>query len=207
VRHDDIILLTRYNRIIEGGPQCAELGCIRDIENIPDGQQHERCRAIHAEQYVIAQAANQGIKLIGTVLYCTHQPCSICARLIVAAGIKEVKYIESYPDANSIGILQAAGVRVTKVEYNDQQPAITWFMLRDRTCNLKTPIILNLSHENNQWVASNLQFRVYGRGNTTTAAIADARYNLALKYEWKFETEIILTDTLRNWIALIDSLM
>lgn len=58
-----------------------------------------RCTAIHAENMAIMNAA--GRNLNGTILYTTTFPCSQCARQIVYAGIKEVVYVEPYPDPDS----------------------------------------------------------------------------------------------------------
>ena len=52
----------------------------------------------------IIQAAKLGIAIDGATMYCTHQPCSICAKMIVNAGIIRVVYKHPYPDefANKI---------------------------------------------------------------------------------------------------------
>ncbi|MEG2957222.1 MAG: deaminase, partial [Christensenellaceae bacterium] len=54
--------------------------------------------AIHAEQNAIIQAAKLGIAIDGATIYCTHQPCAICAKMIVNAGIIRVVYMYPYPD-------------------------------------------------------------------------------------------------------------
>jgi len=54
---DKRILATGYNGAPMGCRHCAQLGCLKDELNIPSGQGHEFCRAIHAEQNAIVQAA------------------------------------------------------------------------------------------------------------------------------------------------------
>ena len=75
------------------------------------------CYAVHAEQNAIIQAARLGIVLEGATLYCTHQPCTICAKMIINAGISRVVYKHGYPDEFSIKLFSEAGVEV--VNYND----------------------------------------------------------------------------------------
>lgn len=83
---------------------------------IESGTRHELCYAIHAEQNAIIQAARLGVEIQGATLYCTHQPCVICAKMIVNAGIVRVVYEEGYPDAFSLAILQEGGVGLEKYE-------------------------------------------------------------------------------------------
>ncbi|GAF99914.1 unnamed protein product, partial [marine sediment metagenome] len=56
------------------------------------------CRAVHAEQNLIAQASNRGIKSNGATVYSTTFPCIICAKLLVNSGIKKIYYEEFYDD-------------------------------------------------------------------------------------------------------------
>ena len=84
--------------------------------NIPSGTQHELCFAVHAEQNAVIQAAKCGININGATLYCTHQPCVICAKIIINAGIKRVVYKDGYPDNFSLTLFEEAGVSVEKFE-------------------------------------------------------------------------------------------
>jgi len=107
------ILATGYNGAPSGYPSCVERGeCIRRIRDIPSGTKQEYCYAIHAEQNAIVQAARLGVSIDGATLYCTHQPCVICAKLIVNSGITRVVYKEPYPDSLAIDILKNSGVRL-----------------------------------------------------------------------------------------------
>lgn len=81
---------------------------------IPSGTRHELCYAIHAEQNAIIQAAKLGISIEGATMYCTHQPCVICAKMIVNSGISRVVYGEGYPDEFSLEIFKEAGVELMK---------------------------------------------------------------------------------------------
>ncbi len=116
---DKRILTTGYNGAPSSVKSCFEKGeCLRRKLNIPSGTRHELCFAVHAEQNAIAQAAKLGISLEGATLYVTHQPCVICTKIIINAGIKKVVYKEGYPDEFSLQILSEAGVEL--VQYKDE---------------------------------------------------------------------------------------
>lgn len=107
------ILTTGYNGAPEGVVSCKERGeCLREKLGIESGTRHELCYAVHAEQNAIIQAARLGIVLDGATLYCTHQPCVICAKMIINAGIKRIVYKSGYPDEFAMNLLNAAGVEV-----------------------------------------------------------------------------------------------
>ena len=89
---------------------------MRDEMNIASGTRAELCYAVHAEQNAICQAAKLGISLEGATLYCTHQPCTICTRLIINSGIKRVVYKYPYPDEFSMRLFDEAGILVEKFE-------------------------------------------------------------------------------------------
>ena len=94
-------------------PDCLELGCAKDAKNIATGEGYEECRAVHAEQNSIIQAANFGISINGTTMYCTHSPCRMCAKEIVNAGIKEVvSYQEFSGDKGAKKYLEEAKIIV-----------------------------------------------------------------------------------------------
>ena len=113
---DKRILTTGYNGAPAGLMSCKERGeCMRQKLGIPSGTRHEFCYAIHAEQNALIQAARLGLSGIDATLYCTHHPCSICAKLIVNAGITKVVYINEYPDDLAKTILRDGGVEVEKI--------------------------------------------------------------------------------------------
>jgi dCMP deaminase len=104
------ILATGYNGAPRNMRDCLELGCLREKMEVPSGQRHELCRGLHAEQNVIIQAALHGISLQESVLYCTHQPCLICAKMLINCGITAVFFASPYPDPLSEGMFAEAGV-------------------------------------------------------------------------------------------------
>ncbi len=111
------ILTTGYNGAPAGIKSCTEKGvCMRRRMGIPSGTKHELCYAIHAEQNAIIQAAKLGLSIEGATLYCTHQPCVICAKMIVNSGIGKVIYGEGYPDDFALEIFKEAGVELLKYE-------------------------------------------------------------------------------------------
>ncbi len=111
---DKQILTTGYNGAPSGLAHCLELGCLRDELGIPSGTRHEICRALHAEQNAIIQAALHGISTKGSTLYCTHQPCILCAKTVINAGIKRVVFEGHYPDQSARDILNEAGIELVR---------------------------------------------------------------------------------------------
>ena len=110
---DKRILTTGYNGAPEGIKSCAERGeCLRRVRNIASGTMQEVCFAVHAEQNAIIQAARLGITLDGAVLYVTHQPCVICTKMILNAGIKKVIYKNGYPDDFALELFKESGVEI-----------------------------------------------------------------------------------------------
>ena len=114
---DKRILTTGYNGAPGGINTCREKGeCIRVRNGIKSGTMHELCYAVHAEQNAIVQAAKFGICIEGATLYCTHQPCGICAKMIINAGIARIVFIEGYPDEFSKGLMDEANITVEKTD-------------------------------------------------------------------------------------------
>jgi dCMP deaminase len=109
---DKRILATGYNQPPSGFPHCDEIKCIRDVLNIKSGEYQEICYGLHAEQNALMQAARFGISTLDASIYVTHQPCSICSRLIVNSGIKKVYYNEPYPDSLSKFFFKNCGIEI-----------------------------------------------------------------------------------------------
>lgn len=110
---DKHIIATGYNGAPRGLKHCGELGgCLRQKMQIPSGQRHELCRALHAEQNAIIQAATLGQSIEDGTIYITHQPCVICAKMIINAGLKRIVVKEGYPDDLSVEILDEAGLKI-----------------------------------------------------------------------------------------------
>lgn len=109
------VITTGYNGAPAGMKTCKEKKeCLRRKLNIPSGTRHEICYAIHAEQNAIIQAAKLGISIEGATLYCTHQPCSVCAKMIVNSGIVRVVYEQGYPDAFALEFFRETGVKIER---------------------------------------------------------------------------------------------
>ena len=114
---DKHVVATGYNGAPKGIPHCAEMGgCYREKNNVPSGERHELCRALHAEQNAIIQAATYAQGIDGATIYITHQPCVICAKMIINAGIERIVVNEGYPDQMSVDILEEAGLRIVKLQ-------------------------------------------------------------------------------------------
>lgn len=107
---DNQLISTGYNGSPKGIAHCAETGCLRVQMKVASGEKHELCRGVHAEQNAIIQAAINGSSTRGAVLYCTHQPCSICARMIINAEIKTVYIAHAYPDELATKLFVEAGI-------------------------------------------------------------------------------------------------
>ena len=107
---DKHILATGYNGAAAGLKDCLELGCLRDEMNIESGTRHEICRAIHAEQNVIIQAALHGVSLEGATIYVTHSPCVLCAKMLINARIKRFVTFGSYADDSFRDLFTEAGI-------------------------------------------------------------------------------------------------
>ncbi len=114
---DKRIVTTGYNGAPSGVVSCKDKKeCLRRKLNIPSGTHHEICYAVHAEQNAIVQAGRLNVNIKGATMYVTHQPCVICAKLIINAGIEKVVYNSGYPDNFSLELLSEAGVEVIKYE-------------------------------------------------------------------------------------------
>ena len=114
---DKHIIATGYNGAPRGVPHCDEKGgCLRQQLNVPSGERHELCRALHAEQNAIIQAATLGQSIEGGTIYVTNQPCVICAKMIINAGIRRIVVKEGYPDELAVEILREAGLSIVMLE-------------------------------------------------------------------------------------------
>jgi dCMP deaminase len=118
---DKRILSTGYNGAPSHIRHCREVGCLREQLKVPSGQRHELCRGIHAEQNAIIQAAYHGVSIKGAMLYCTTQPCSICAKMIINAGITAIIYASGYADPMAIEMLEEAGVALIRFNGDDRE--------------------------------------------------------------------------------------
>jgi dCMP deaminase len=105
-------LLIKDNRIISQGyngflPGCKHQSILRD--------NHEQA-TIHAEQNALCDCAKRGVSSNECIAYITHYPCLICTRLLIASGIKEIKYIEDYKnDELVVYFLEQKNISIEKI--------------------------------------------------------------------------------------------
>lgn len=114
------VLATGYNGTPRGLRHCEEVGCLREQRGIASGSNHELCRGIHAEQNAILQAALYGIAIEGATIYATHQPCVLCAKMLINAGVVEIVFGEAYPDPLSEEMLAEAGIVPRRLVADDE---------------------------------------------------------------------------------------
>ena len=106
------ILATGYNGAPSNIEHCEVTGCLREKLRVPSGERHELCRGLHAEQNALLQAALHGVSVKGGKIYATTQPCIICAKMLINAGITEIVISGDYPDKMARDFLREAKVKV-----------------------------------------------------------------------------------------------
>ena len=104
------ILATGYNGSPAGTSHCIDIGCLRQQLEIPSGERHEICRGSHAEMNAVAQAASSGMPIHGCEIFTTHEPCSMCSKLLINAGCRRVVYMNPYPDDLSRSLREEVGL-------------------------------------------------------------------------------------------------
>lgn len=109
------VLTTGYNGAPSDTKDCLELGCLREELGIPSGERHEICRAIHAEQNAIIQAGLHGINIGGSIMYCTHSPCILCAKMLANAKIKSFITCSNYADRSFMPLFKEVRIKFIKI--------------------------------------------------------------------------------------------
>ncbi len=109
---DNQVLATGYNGAPRGQFHCSQTDCLREKLHVPSGERHELCRALHAEQNALIQAAVHGVAIKGATIYITHQPCSVCAKMLVNAYVERIVFKGDYPDKLALEFLQAADIQL-----------------------------------------------------------------------------------------------
>ena len=117
---DNRVLATGYNGVPTGITHCAVTGCLREKLGVPSGQRHEICRGLHAEQNAIIQAAKFGISIDGAKIYVNTQPCVVCAKMLINAGIEEIIYQNPYNDELSRELLAESGIKMRVYDPNKE---------------------------------------------------------------------------------------
>ena len=100
------IVATGYNGTPSKLEHCSVTGCLREQLKVPSGQMH-------------VQAAYHGVSVNGGTLYCTHQPCVVCTKILINAGIERIVYANPYPDKLAEEMLKAANMKVTILHDED----------------------------------------------------------------------------------------
>ena len=113
---DKRILTTGYNGAPTGISHCTEQNCLRIINNVPSGERHELCRGLHAEQNAIIQAAYYGVSVKGAYIYVTHQPCSICTKMLINSGIESFIFRTAYNDSLAQEMVAEANIKCRIME-------------------------------------------------------------------------------------------
>jgi dCMP deaminase len=131
---DRRILATGYNGAPSGLTHCIDIGCLREKLKIPSGERHELCRALHAEQNVILQAVVHHIDISNSSLYATNQPCIICAKMLINAGVRKIIVSGGYPDKMAERFLKEAKVKVRII---NQKSNIKYQRYKPKSKNFK----------------------------------------------------------------------
>ena len=122
ITHDGRCVSWGYNGWLDYPNQPGNHVHVVDMSAVEKG-----CRnATHAEANALAFAARQGISTDGGTLYVTVSPCDVCARLLIAAGIDQVFYLEEYRDRRGIEILQRAGITCVHGSRNGGATGTPW---------------------------------------------------------------------------------
>ncbi len=111
---DRMVLSTGYNDTPRGLRNCGDGGCARCASAASPGTALDTCLCLHAEQNAIVQAAYHGVGIAGGTIYCTHQPCLTCAKMIVNGGLARIVYDEPYPDPVAEQLLGNASVELNR---------------------------------------------------------------------------------------------
>jgi dCMP deaminase len=115
---DKRILSTGYNGAPVGITHCTDDTCLRTKYNVPSGERHELCRGLHAEQNAIIQAALHGVSIKDATIYITHQPCSICTKMLINSGIKKIICKLPYNDMFAAEMIKESGIKFIILEEN-----------------------------------------------------------------------------------------
>ena len=110
------IISMGYNGAPTGFAHCLDIGCLRENLGVPSGQRHELCRAVHAEQNMIIQAATSGVSLLDSIVYCTTYPCVICMKMLINSKVKSIYFAEGYPDEMSVKMADESNINIIQME-------------------------------------------------------------------------------------------
>ena len=113
---NDKIIVTGYNGTPDGVYSCIKRNyCPRIKRNVPKGNSLEISYCLHSEQALVCNAAKAGIAMQGSTVYCTHQPCAICFKILINAGVIRIVYKHEYYDEISEKIAKEIGYDIVKL--------------------------------------------------------------------------------------------
>lgn len=116
------VVCKAHNRSPLRGKGCLTTGCVKDKEAIASGIGMEMCDVLHAEGMLIAKCAREGIKMADLEVYTTGEPCLVCARYLITAGIRKVIYIEGgYPMDAGLKLLADAGIPLKPIPIDSHE--------------------------------------------------------------------------------------
>ncbi|NLU49075.1 MAG: cytidine deaminase [Syntrophomonadaceae bacterium] len=118
---EERIIATGYNGAPQGLTHCLDAGCLREEKGIPSGYRYELCRGVHAEQNAVINAARYGVSTLDSVLYCTNQPCVLCARMLINAGVKKIVHRGDFQDDLAVQFLREAGVELLEIPRGSEE--------------------------------------------------------------------------------------
>ena len=118
---DKRILTTGYNGAPRGILHCEERGCLREELGVPSGERHELCRGLHAEMNALIQAAVHGVGVEGGAIYCTNQPCSLCTKMLINAGVRRVVISDAYPDKLAAELAREARMEIVQLDIEPRE--------------------------------------------------------------------------------------
>ena len=116
---DNEIVAKGVNSVPNGIEPCTEETCIRKVLKLKSGERQELCFVVHAEQNALLDALDKRIDIKGSTVYVTKQPCMICAKMLINAGIKRIVYLKPYPDMYSEKIIKDAKIKLERYEENN----------------------------------------------------------------------------------------
>jgi dCMP deaminase len=128
------LVTSGYNGYLRGGSNlCGGLEeCAREAQGIASGTSIE-VGCVHAEMNAILNAARATVSTIGKVIFVNGEPCEMCAKFIVQAGLKRVYVIGNVYRKNGLAILRQHHVKVEVVgegggEAAKRDPSVGWVM-------------------------------------------------------------------------------
>lgn len=122
--YEDRLIGQGYNGAPEGSCtfECTRSKCRQSSSDFKTGSELDKAMCTHSEANAIGYCARHGVQTRGSTIYCTTFPCSYCAGLIVAAGIKEVVYDKEYVNDDLVKLIfKNAKIKIRKFFSNEYE--------------------------------------------------------------------------------------